>query len=165
MSLVALTLNLTLGVLLVCAMMLGLRLDRRLRALRESHLGFAKAVSELDQASLRTQAGLAELKATAEGVRADLTEQLQNARVLSERLVKLTGEADDKAQALSKARAALPPLAQIVAARQTAASGGGDVSTPSVAPSVRSRPSVDDELFESAGAARPGLSAVAGGRR
>ena len=93
MSLVALTLNLTLGVLLVGAMMLGLRLDRRLRALRESHLSFAKAVSELDQASLRTQAGLNELKATAEGVRAELTEQLTNARGLAERLVKLTGEA------------------------------------------------------------------------
>lgn len=165
MSLVALTLNLTLGVLLACAMMLGLRLDRRLKALRESHLSFAKAVSELDQASLRTQAGLAELKATAEGVRADLAEQLHNARVLSERLVKLTGEADAKAQALTKARAALPSLTKTMAARPAVLNGIADSPTPGAAPPVRSRPSVDDELFESAGVARPGLSAVAGGRR
>ncbi len=164
MSLVALILNLSLGVLLACAMMLGLRLDRRLRALRESHLGFAKAVSELDQASLRTQAGLAELKATAEGVRADLDQQLNNARMLSERLVKLTGEADAKAQALTKARAALPSLIKTTA-RPAVPGGIGNSSPPSAAPAVRSRPSVDDELFESAGVARPGLSAMAGGRR
>jgi len=164
MSLVALTLNLTLGVLLVGAMMLGLRLDRRLRALRESHLSFAKAVSELDQASLRTQAGLNELKATAEGVRAELTEQLTNARGLAERLVKLTGEADAKAQALIKARAAAPSLAS---ARPSLLGKVAEVqasTAPPAAPPVRARETVDDELFESAHA-RPGLSAVVGGRR
>ena len=158
MSLVALTLNLTLGVLLVGAMMLGLRLDRRLRALRESHLSFAKAVSELDQASVRTQAGLNELKATAEGVRADLVDQLDKARALADRLVKLTGEADAKAQALVKARAAAPSLA-----RQLAEAKGPGGLAP--AASARSRPSVDDELFEIAAQTRPSLSAVAGGRR
>jgi hypothetical protein len=158
MSLVALTLNLTLGVLLVGALMLGLRLDRRLRALRESHLSFAKAVSELDQASLRTQAGLNELKATAQGVRADLTDQLDKAGALADRLVKLTGEADAKAQVLVKARAAAPSLARQLAEAQAA----GGLAT--VAP-ARSRSLVDDELFEGTAQARPGLSALAGGRR
>lgn len=158
MSLVALTLNLTLGVLLVGAMMLGLRLDRRLRALRESHLGFAKAVSELDQASLRTQAGLVELKTTAEGVRAELTDQLDKARALADRLVKLTGEADAKAQALVKARAAAPSLARQLA------EGKAPSGLAAAAP-TRPRPAVDDDLFELSAQSRPGLSALAGGRR
>jgi hypothetical protein len=165
MSLVALTLNVALGFLLVCAMMLGLRLDRRLRALRESHLGFAKAVSELDQASLRTQAGLNELKATAEGVRADLAEQLDNARLLSERLVKLTAEADVQAQALAKARAAAPSLASLAAARPSLLGKAAAGQAPPAAAPARSRPPLDDDLFESAGHPGAGLSALAGGRR
>ncbi len=57
MSPIALILNLLLGGLLVAALALGLRLDRRLRALRESQAGFIKAVNDLDQAAARTHAG------------------------------------------------------------------------------------------------------------
>jgi hypothetical protein len=180
MSPVALTLNITLGVLLVGAMILGLRLDRRLRALRESHKSFAKAVSELDQAALRTQSGLNELKATAEGVRADLSEQLHNARILSDRLIKLTSEADAQAQALAKAQA--DAQAQVLAQGKTrpevAAKSLTDrpahprrIAEPAAAPrpglAPRSRAIVDDDLFETAqsGKSRLGLSAVLGGRR
>jgi chromosome segregation ATPase len=152
-----LTLNLTLGVLLVGAMILGLRLDRRLRALRESHLSFAKAVSELDQAALRTQAGLQELKATAEGVRADLAERIDHARALSDRLVKLGAEADAKAQALTKVQAGVTPLARAAALLRQASEPAEAEARP--APTVRSRALVDDELFEN------GLSALGGGRR
>jgi hypothetical protein len=171
MSPVALTLNLTLGVLLIGAMILGLRLDRRLRALRESHNSFAKAVSELDQAALRTQSGLNELKATAEGVRADLSEQLHNARILSERLTALTAEADAKAEALAKAqadaqakiaaRSAFSRPSSLRSAPQTAAPETHATAAP------RSRAIVDDDLFESRqfGKSPPGLSAVMGGRR
>jgi hypothetical protein len=174
MSPVALTLNLTLGVLLVGAMILGLRLDRRLRALRESHNSFAKAVSELDQAALRTQSGLNELRATAEGVRADLADQLHNARMLSERLVKLTAEADAKAEALAKAQAEAALVAPVAAKSifdrpSTPRRVASDASEPRPAPAVslRSRAAVDDELFESASPAKSlaGLSALMGGRR
>ena len=106
MSPVALTLNLALGALLIGAMILGLRLERRLKALREGHLGFAKAVSELDQASRRTEASLAELKDTAEDTRLVLASRIDTARVLSERLTGLIAEAETKLEALAKQPAA-----------------------------------------------------------
>ena len=64
MSPIGLVLNLFLGVLLLFALMLGMRLERRLKALREGHLDFTKAVAELDQAALRTESVLADLRAT-----------------------------------------------------------------------------------------------------
>ncbi|HVY35147.1 MAG TPA: DUF6468 domain-containing protein [Caulobacteraceae bacterium] len=165
MSPVALTLNLTLGVLLVGAMILGLRLDRRLRALRESHLSFAKAVSELDQAALRTQSGLEELRATAESVRSDLAARIDSARTLSDILIKLTADADAKAEALAKAQAAAPPPLRTSSARPALARPAIHEIKPAASP--RSRAAVDDELFESAGSAlgKAALSAVGGGRR
>ena len=53
MSLIAVALNLLLAVLLVVALGFGWRLERRLKALRDSHAGFAKAVADLDQAAAR----------------------------------------------------------------------------------------------------------------
>lgn len=171
MSPVALTLNLTLGVLLIGAMILGQRLDRRLKALRASHNSFAKAVSELDQAALRTQAGLNDLKAAAEDARSELAERIDAARALSDRLGRLIGEADAKVDALGHAQAAIkaprPILLRSIAeaegpAVQPAQSVQEIQPTRRPMPAARSRASVDDELFE---AARPSLSALAGGRR
>ena len=162
MSLVALTLNLTLGVLLAGAMMLGLRLDRRLRALRESHQSFAKAVSELDQAALRTQAGLNELRDTAESVRSDLAARIDSARTLSDLLIKLTNEADAKADALSKAQVAAAASAATAPVRSAFLRPVAESQAPSSpAPSARSRVVVDDELFETS----QSRTALAGGRR
>jgi hypothetical protein len=172
MSLVALTLNLTLGLLLAGAMILGLRLDRRLRALRESHQSFAKAVSELDQAAQRTQAGLNELRETAESVRTDLAARIDSARTLSDLLIKLTNEADAKAEGLSKAQAAAAAAAPAATAplrsaflRPVAESQSAPAPAPAL--SARSRASVDDELFETSLSKSPqgGLAALAGGRR
>lgn len=165
MSLVALTLNLTLGALLVGAMILGLRLDRRLRTLRESHQSFAKAVSELDQAAQRTQAGLEELKATADSVRVDLVARIDSARTLSDLLIKLTADADAKAEALAQAQAATPTAIRASGLRPVFARPAAPEPKPIASP--RSRAAVDDELFESAGSTlgKAALSAVGGGRR
>jgi septal ring factor EnvC (AmiA/AmiB activator) len=175
MSLVALILNLTLGALLVGAIILGQRLDRRLRALRASHNSFAKAVSELDQAALRTQSGLAELKEAAEDARTALAERIDTARALSERLDKQIAEAEAKAEFLTKSHAAIraprPILlrTQVEAPAQAADPAPAPMTEPAAArpalrpfPVSRSRAAVDDELFE---APRPALAALAGGRR
>ncbi|MGZ6013180.1 MAG: hypothetical protein ACXWK0_15160 [Caulobacteraceae bacterium] len=63
---IAISLNLILGMLLCCALVLGVRLERKLRDLRDSHADFAKAVSELDQAAGRTESSLATLRAGTE---------------------------------------------------------------------------------------------------
>ena len=51
MSLVAISMNLLLAVLLAAALVMGWRLNRRLKALRDSHEGFAQAVADLDAAA------------------------------------------------------------------------------------------------------------------
>lgn len=51
MSVVALAMNGFLAVLLIAALIFGWRLERRLKALRDSHEGFAKAVADLDPVS------------------------------------------------------------------------------------------------------------------
>ena len=182
MSPVALILNLALGALLIGAMMLGQRLDKRLRALRESHSSFAKAVSELDQAADRTHQGLAELKAAAEDARSVLAGRIDAAHALSDRLSKLVSEAEAKTEALSRIHAQIKPprpiLLRTAAVEPEAAparpQARQQLAQPQLRPqtqhqpqlrpasAMRPRPSVDDELFE---AARPGLSAMAGGRR
>ncbi|HEY9233445.1 MAG TPA: flagellar positioning protein PflI, partial [Phenylobacterium sp.] len=63
MSAVAIGMNLLLAGLLVAAMVVGVRLNARLKALRESHEGFARAVAELDAAAARAEQGLADLRA------------------------------------------------------------------------------------------------------
>ncbi|MFT4936916.1 MAG: hypothetical protein ACI9LT_003639, partial [Pseudoalteromonas distincta] len=63
MSLVAISMNLLLAVLLAAALIMGWRLNRRLKALRDSHEGFALAVAELDAAARRAEQGLADLRA------------------------------------------------------------------------------------------------------
>ena len=57
MSLIALGMNLMLAGLLAAALMMGFRLNGRLKHLRDSHDGFAKAVAELDVAAARGSIG------------------------------------------------------------------------------------------------------------
>ena len=72
MSAIAIGLNLMLAGLLAAALMMGYRLNARLKALRESHEGFAKAVAELDAAAARAEQGLADLRGLAPVQRARL---------------------------------------------------------------------------------------------
>ncbi len=62
MSLVALSLNLLLAALLLCALVIGVRLERRLKAVRDGQLAFVVAISELDAAAHKAKEGLAELR-------------------------------------------------------------------------------------------------------
>ena len=53
MSAIAIGMNLMLAGLLTVALVMGYRLNARLKALRESHEGFARAVADLDAAASR----------------------------------------------------------------------------------------------------------------
>jgi hypothetical protein len=59
----------------VAALAYGVRLERKLRELRESQAGFAKAVQELDQAAARAEAGLQALKVMTEVAREELADR------------------------------------------------------------------------------------------
>lgn len=117
---IAIGLNLILGVLLSCALVLGVRLERRLRGLRESHADFAKAVGELDQAAGRTENSLAALRAGTETAKNEVASRIDQARIACQRLEKLVADADKAATRLASQPLALldraPPPARPVQA-------------------------------------------------
>ena len=80
MSIIALGMNLLLAGLLVAALVVGLRLNRRLKALRDSHDGFAKAVRELNAAAARAEQGLADLRAATDEATDDLADRIEKGR-------------------------------------------------------------------------------------
>ena len=86
MSVIAIGLNLLLAGLLAAALMMGYRLNIRLKALRDSHEGFAKAVAELDAAAARAEQGLADLRAATDEATDALADRIEKARALTAKL-------------------------------------------------------------------------------
>ena len=66
--------------LLIAALWFGVRLDKKLKALRGAHEGFAKAVADLDQAAIRAHHSLKELRSDA-----DDSQELLHGRILAAR--------------------------------------------------------------------------------
>jgi len=86
MSLTVIVLNGLLAVLLVVALGYGMRLERRLKALRDSHDGFAKAVADLDRAAMRAEQGLADLRAATDEAADTLGDRIAKAHALAAQL-------------------------------------------------------------------------------
>jgi hypothetical protein len=86
MSLVAVAMNGLLAILLIVALGFGWRLERRLKALRDSHAGFAKAVADLDQAAARAEQGLADLRAATDEASETLAVRIERAQALAAQL-------------------------------------------------------------------------------
>lgn len=168
MSIVALSMNVLLGVLLVGALIMGWRLERRLKTLRSGHDDFAKAVADLDNAALRAQAALVALRAASAEAEEGLAGRIAEAHELTARLERTTQDrlgADRPRRGGSSSLAGaepsrdddwldrpLPPvrerLAPVRAEPQTTA---------------RSRARIDDDLFEPEQPAGR-LRAIPGGR-
>ena len=90
MSLIAFAMNGFLAVVLIAALVFGWRLERRLKALRDSHEGFAKAVAELDQAAARAEQGLADLRAATDEAAETLAVRIERAQALAAQLEERT---------------------------------------------------------------------------
>ena len=86
MSLTAIALNCLLAILLLVALVFGVRLERRLKALRDSHEGFAKAVADLDRAAMRAEQGLADLRAATDEAADTLADRIDRAQALATQL-------------------------------------------------------------------------------
>jgi hypothetical protein len=86
MSLTAIALNGLLAILLLIALVFGVRLERRLKALRDSHEGFAKAVADLDRAAMRAEQGLADLRAATDEAADTLADRITQAKALAAQL-------------------------------------------------------------------------------
>lgn len=90
MNLTNAIMDLVLMGLLVAALWFGVRLDKKLKALRGAHEGFARAVADLDQAAIRAHHSLKELRSDA-----DDSQELLHGRILAARdlLQKIEGQA------------------------------------------------------------------------
>lgn len=93
MSDIALIMNGLLGVLLIGALLVGWRLERRLKALRASHESFTEALGDLDRAATRAEQGLADLRAATDAAGESLAGRIERAGALAGRLEKLTADA------------------------------------------------------------------------
>ena len=156
MSAVAIIMNLALSSLLLAALVFGWRLERRLKALKDSHDSFARAVADLDTAAARAEQGLADLRAATDEAAETLSDRIEAAKTLATRLERGVS-ASSTPMAQTDARPA--ESARVEVARDRAAFVRTE---PAATP--RSRAKVDDDLFEpDADAGR--LRAISGGRR
>ena len=114
MNPIVLSLEGLLAVLLLATLFFGIKLERKLKALRQSQAGFASAVRDLDGAAQRTEAGLDALRYATEQARNVLVERMDAAQAMALRLEQLTGEAETAAlraetATVNAAKAASPP--------------------------------------------------------
>ena len=90
MSIIGIALDLLLAGLLMAALLFGWILNRRLKALKDSHAGFADSVATLDRAAQRAEMGLAELRGATEQAADLLAGRIAKARDLADDLDRLT---------------------------------------------------------------------------
>lgn len=179
MTAIAFAMNCLLAMLLLAAMMVGLRLEKRLRGLRDSHAGFAQAAFDLNGAIARAEAGLAEMRKALRDADETLTERVDEARAAARKLEMAMRRAEPQMAFADRAVATQPPEAapdaeldalpiKDLLARLRGSIASADRSEAEVLPlrdraeppaASRSRARVDDDLFEidaprRAGAAR-----------
>jgi hypothetical protein len=163
MSIVGLALNLLLAALLVAALGMGWRLNRRLKALRDSHDGFAVAVRELNTAAARAEQGLTDLRAATDEAVDLLADRIDNGRALAAKLERLIDHAsvpqrqpqvpvpDPVAERrlgalLAAAREARPERRQLAEGPQS--ERAADHFAPRPRPEPPRRRAVEDDLFD-----------------
>jgi hypothetical protein len=139
MDLVTIGLDVLLALLLVAALAYGVRLEKRLKGLRDGQLAFVQSVHELDAAILRAETGLDRLRLAGEEARDGLHDRILKAREARTELERLIQHAE-------RLKAAPPPAPAPVAARTRAESSRPDPT--------RVEPRLDDSPF--AEPARPG---------
>ena len=106
MDLVSLGMEVLLVTLLFAALAYGVKLERKLKALRDSQAGFAEAVRQLDGAAARAEAGLETLRLTTDEAHDGLHDRILKARELRHQLEALVERAERAGQSL----AAAPPV-------------------------------------------------------
>jgi len=152
MSIVGVAMNLVLASLLIAALVMGWRLNRRLKTLRESHEGFAVAVRELNAAAARAEKGLADLRASTDEAIDLLADRIDKGRALAVKLEKLTAAAQSAPQPAARVQEEELSLGQerrlgalLAAAREARARPERLVRRE---PLARPKPAFEDDLFE-----------------
>ena len=86
MSLISAGMDVLLVTLLLTALFVGLKLNKRLKALRDGQASFVRAVGELDTAAARAESALASLRAASEDTHDALLTRIETTRGLILRL-------------------------------------------------------------------------------
>ena len=161
MTVIGLTMNALLAVLLFAALGMGMRLNGRLKALRDSHEGFASAVQELNTAAARAEQGLADLRAASDEALDIRSDRIAAGRALAGKLETLIHQAP---QARAPARQPEEPEidraaerrlgALLAAAREARPTSRADFApieerpVRRAAPAARPRFTIDDDIFD-----------------
>lgn len=142
-----LSLELLLAALLVATLVFGFKLERKLRALRESQAGFMKALSELDGAAARTENGLEMLRQATDEARGALVPRIEAAQSAAARLEQLTSEAElaakraesaaESVQASARTLAGVMPSARAACPEPVRAAPPAPLPAPEAAPRLR----------------------------
>jgi hypothetical protein len=163
MSLIGLVMNLLLAGLLLAALMMGFRLNRRLKVLRDSHAGFEAAVKDLNLAAARAEQGLADLRAATDEAVDLLADRIEKGRTLATRLERQTDKLERLAEHAPPLRAAAREaggLDAVTERRLGALLAAAREARPEPRPAAQAqprpgerpmpprRPSLDDELFD-----------------
>jgi hypothetical protein len=162
--------------LLLAALFMGARLNGRLKALKESHQGFAAAVQTLDAAATKADAALKALHAASEDAHDSLLARIDTARALALKLEKASETADRAAVRAEEAFAKAPvatavqpstsrrSLGELLAGRSALKAAEPDHSlepSPLAPVASRRRPIADEDLFADAeDLGRPALSGL-----
>jgi len=170
MSVIGLAMNLLLAGLLGAALILGLRLNKRLKGLRDSHDSFAIAVRELNAAAERAEQGLADLRAATDEAVDTLADRIEKGRELAAKLERLIVIApreakeapDPRDEGHDKRLGALLAAAREGRGRPEARTEARSDPPPEPLPrlSLKPRANPEDDLFED-----PPLRLNQGGRR
>jgi len=131
MNPVVMTLEGLLAVLLASTLLFGLKLERKLKALRQSQAGFASAVRDLDSAAARTEAGLDALRYATENAKEVMIQRMEAAQSMALRLEQITAEAEEATlRADTAARTARSSAEQVAAAAAAAADAAAAAARP-----------------------------------
>ena len=109
MNPITIGMDLLLAGLLVSALVMGARLNGRLKALKASHESFAQAVGELDAAARKADGALRELRKAGDETHDSLLARIETARSLSLKLEKAS-EVAEKAAAHAEEAARKPVM-------------------------------------------------------
>ena len=155
---IGLILNALLGLLLVGALVVGWRLEGRLKVLRASHASFTEAVGDLDRAAARAEQGLADLRAATDEAAETLAARIERAGALAQRLEKLTTEALSAEHRLASSPAPRPTLSREAALQRFSERFGAarppEAFSPITQSTARNDLILEDEL-EPAAAPKP----------
>ena len=152
MSVIGIALNVLLAALLMAALGMGWRLNRRLQALRDSHDGFAIAVRELNTAAERAEQGLADLRAATNEATDVLGDRIEKGRALATRLDGLikTGRLTARPAAQPEADPAAERRLGALLAAAREGRGQPDHLAPRAPLALRATIDPEDDLFEDA---------------